>query len=183
MQQIIWTVIWTSPISAALLMTLVWLFRNWIKVRLTGSIKQEYANALELHKAKLRRDVETELATLNAELKAKIDTQLETHKAELKARVDSDIEFLKARVQKKSHISKSQFDLELANFQRILEAISALVDDTARILCLYDRVETDTGKGEKKVYADKADAACFACGKYCSKCPSICTPSRPNTLY
>jgi hypothetical protein len=165
MRETIWTVVLAAPVSAALLTILAWLLRSWIMVRLTGSIKQEYDKALESHKAMLRKEVETELANQNAELKSKMDIRLETHKTELKARIDTGMELLKVRVQKKFHISKSQFDVELASSQSVWETVSAVVDGTVRILCLYDRVETKSGKGEKRVYADKADASYCAAAK------------------
>lgn len=166
MRETIWTVILAAPISAALITILVWLLRNWITARLTGSIKQVYDKALESHKSMLRKEVEIELTTLNSELKSKIDIQIENHKTELKARLDSDMEFLKARVQREFHISKSQFDVELTSFRSVWEAISALVDDTVRIQYLYNPIDFGTmSKGERKAHADKADASFFMATK------------------
>lgn len=132
MNELIKTISWSAPISAVLTTAVIWLLRKWIADRLTSSIRHEY------------------------------DTALESHKAALKAQLDAELELHKGSIQREFHVYQSQFDMEFRSFQELWKAVSSLVDKTVRILKLYDYVEREEGKGEKKNYADQADATYFS---------------------
>ena len=68
MSEFVLTLIWSTGCSAALSLALVWLLRTWIGERVRGSIRAEYAEKLESHKAILKAQGDVELEKLRSTL-------------------------------------------------------------------------------------------------------------------
>jgi len=62
---------------------IVWISKAWISERLKNSIKNEYDQKLETHKAQLKAQVDTETERLKAQLKSQSDTETERLKSDL----------------------------------------------------------------------------------------------------
>lgn len=140
-------IIGTASLSAGLVALVIWIARNWFIERLAGSIRHEYATDLETHKAAL---------------KSQFDSELEVRKAALKAQSDAELEVHKANLQRGFHVQKAQFDMEFSSFQKLWGALSLMVDETGRLINLYEYSETPEGKGTKRKHAEDADKAFFA---------------------
>jgi hypothetical protein len=77
MMELIVSIISSAAVSSALVAILLWLSREWISMRLKGSIQHEYDQKLEVHKAQLK--AATEVAFL--ELKTAIEREAALHSA------------------------------------------------------------------------------------------------------
>lgn len=150
MQELIHTVIFSTPLSAGLLIVLGWLAKKWLLQRLEKSIKHSYDKELEEHKTKLKKEA---------------DSILETQKSQLKSQSDSLIESHKANLQKITHVDRAHFDMELDSFKSLWAEVSLMIEHTARIVNLYGYSELAAGKGEKLKEAEMSDKCFFAANK------------------
>ena len=115
------TVLSSAAVSAALAGALLWLTKSWIGERLKHSIKSEYDEKLESHKA---------------QLKAQFDTALETHKAQLKSQSEVELERFRSslaiaaaeRSVKFSRLHERRMEV-IANTYAKLRALHAAVAD------------------------------------------------------
>lgn len=73
----------SAAVSATLSGLVIWLTKTWISERLKSSIKNEYDEKLETHKAQLKAQTDTETERLKAQLKAQSDAETEKLKAQL----------------------------------------------------------------------------------------------------
>jgi len=73
----------SASISTALAGILLWISRLWLSERLRASIKAEYDQKLETHKAQLQAQSNVEIEKLRAALKAEADVQTEKLRSEL----------------------------------------------------------------------------------------------------
>jgi hypothetical protein len=83
MSDLIVSVLYSAGVSATLCGLLVWLARTWIGERLRGAIQAEYAEKLEILKAKLQSDAALSLESYKATLKGQGDVELEKLRASL----------------------------------------------------------------------------------------------------
>lgn len=68
MENFIAQVLASATVSTALSAILVWLTKTWISERLRGSIKSEYDQRLEAHKAQLKAQSDVEIEKLRSQL-------------------------------------------------------------------------------------------------------------------
>ena len=155
MGRIVETVAWSAPLSAAMVTLLIWLARTLILERLKGSVQHEYNVALEEHKVALKTRADSILEEERASLKIESDMRLELHKSALQTLADSTQQMQRARIEYRSHIEKSQFDMEFSHFRTLWSATCQCVDSTSRLARIWGRAERE--EGIKREFAEEAD--------------------------
>lgn len=71
----------------------------------------------------------------------------------------SRLEEVKAVQQKRILVHRAQFEVEFQAYQSIWSSCAELMDNVARLLTLYDRLELPEHRGAKSDYRNRADAA------------------------
>jgi hypothetical protein len=135
MDEILKSILVSGGVSAVLLAGLVLLSKDWLTERLSRAVQHEYDRKLE---------------AFTSELKARADTALEAHKAELEHR---------------THIVKSQFDMEFNAFKSVWSSQCTLVDATTRLINAYLDFGLDGNEKVVKEHATAADTAFFQATK------------------
>jgi hypothetical protein len=64
----IWQLIASAGVSAALSSLLIWITKSWLSERLSQSIRSEYNQKLETHKAQLKASSDVEIERLRSQL-------------------------------------------------------------------------------------------------------------------
>lgn len=79
MGNLLLNIISSAAVSGALSGALIWLSRNWISERLKNSIKHEYDQKLEAHKAKLKIENDVALLELNTKIEREVSLYVAAH--------------------------------------------------------------------------------------------------------
>lgn len=177
MDYVLKTVLWSAPVSAAVVTTVMWLMRTWITERLSGSVRHGYDTALESYKADLKAHADAALEQQRSTLKFQTDTSLEAYKSALKTSVDSSLEAHRVQLDLRSHVSKSQFDMEFANFRTLWSAVCLCVNATCKLADTYGRREKEVGI--KRQLVDEADSLFLEAMRVCHET----SPFVPQEIY
>lgn len=140
--------IFTSLISsAALTSILLWLTKSWISERLKNSIKSEYDQKLETHKAQLKCTTDTEIEKIKNQLKYASDVEVERLKSQLSITANEhNVLFSRLQEKRASTIAKTYSLLST-----VIDAVTKHVKPSISSVPTLDLPEDDKIKHRDQV--------------------------------